>query len=143
MEGLIERYQKLGLRESLSRTYQYPIACKELSFILRGAYSKLPKNLQALIFQDTLTAFRLLPDMQTQTAISAANLLHQSVEAALPKQKRVMAVTEFKHAVVSHKRRSKARQEEEDSAQLPQDVLVLIFSFLDLRSLASAAVVCR
>lgn len=57
----IERYQKLGLRESLHRIYRYPSACNELSFLLRGVYSKVPKNLQSLIFQDTLSAFRLLP----------------------------------------------------------------------------------
>jgi hypothetical protein len=50
--------------------------------------------------------------MQTCTAVSAAHLLHQSAEAALPKQKRNLAVTEFKHAMVAHKRRYKARQEE-------------------------------
>lgn len=61
MSNPLEKYQKLGLKEALSRIYRYPKACKELSFILRGAYNKLPKNVQALIFQDTLTAFRLLP----------------------------------------------------------------------------------
>ncbi|XP_059667138.1 F-box protein At5g52880 [Cornus florida] len=139
----LERYQELGFGESLQQTFRYPIACKELSFILRQIYSKLPKNLQSLIFQDTLTAFRLLPQMQTQTAISAANLLLQSAEAALPKQKRALAVTEFKHAKVAQKRRCKAQQKEEGLIQLPRDVLVDIFSFLDLRSLVSAASVCR
>lgn len=57
----LERYEKLGIGESLPRVYQYPIACQELSSILRGAYSQLPKNLQSLVFQHTLTAFRLLP----------------------------------------------------------------------------------
>ena len=61
MSTPLERYQKLGLRDSLPRIYQYPFVCKELSFILRGAYNKLPKNLQSLVFQDTLAAFRLLP----------------------------------------------------------------------------------
>lgn len=136
----LERYEKLGMAESLPRVYQYPIACKELSFILRGAYSQLPKNLQSLIFQHTLTAFRLLPQMQTQKAISSANLLIQSAEAVLPKQKRVLAATEFRHAKIAHKRRCKDRQE--GSTQLPQDVLVHTFSFLDLRSLLSAASVC-
>ena len=51
--------------------------------------------------------------MQTQTAVSAANLLLQSAEAAFPKQKRGLAVTEFKHAKVAHKRRCKSGQEEE------------------------------
>ncbi|KAF8412177.1 hypothetical protein HHK36_000136 [Tetracentron sinense] len=142
MAAALERYQKLGLRESLSRIYDYPSACNELSFILRGAYSKVHKNLQAIMFQDTLAAFRLLPGVQIRSAISAANLLLQSAEVALPKQKRVLAVTEFKHAVVAHKRRCKARQEEEGSAQLPEDVLVHLFSFLDMRSLVSVGLVC-
>lgn len=142
MSTPLERYQKLGLRDSLPRIYQYPFVCKELSFILRGAYNKLPKNLQSLVFQDTLAAFRLLPQMQTQSAVSAANLLLQSAEAVLPKQKRTQAVTEFKHAKVACKRRSKARQEEEGLAHLPQDVLVHIFSFLDMQSLLSVGLAC-
>ncbi|GMP24639.1 hypothetical protein CsSME_00001836 [Camellia sinensis var. sinensis] len=141
MTAALERYEKLGIGESLRRIYQYPIACREISIILIGAYSKLPKNLQSLVFQHTLTAFRLLPLMQTQNAVSAANLLIQSAEAVLPKQKKVLAVTEFKHAKVAHKRRCKDRQEE-GSIQLPQDVVVHIFSFLDLQSLLSAASVC-
>ncbi|KAM7504819.1 hypothetical protein LguiB_003723 [Lonicera macranthoides] len=143
MAGPRDRYEKLGLTESLSRIYRYPLACKELAFILRLAYSKLPKNLQSLIFQDTLTAFRLLPEMQTQTAVSAVNFLLQGAEAALPKQKRSLAVKEFKHAMVAHKRRCKSQKEEEGIAQLPQDVLAHIFSFLDLQSLVSAAIVCQ
>ncbi|CAL5323257.1 unnamed protein product [Camellia sinensis] len=142
MTAALERYEKLGIEESLPRIYQYPIACREISIILIGAYSKLPKNLQSLVFQHTLTAFRLLPLMQTQNAVSAANLLIQSAEAVLPKQKKVLAVTEFKHAKVAHKRRCKDRQEE-GSIQLPQDVVVHIFSFLDLQSLLLAASVCR
>lgn len=51
--------------------------------------------------------------MQTQNAVSAANLLLQSAEAVLPRQRRTQAVTEFKHAKVAHKRRSKTRQEVE------------------------------
>ncbi|PRQ60216.1 hypothetical protein RchiOBHm_Chr1g0378761 [Rosa chinensis] len=90
----------------------YPLVCKELSLILRGAYRKVPKNLQSLIFQDTLTAFRLLPEMKTRSAVSAAHLLLQSVEATLPKQKKNLAVTEYKNAMIAHKRRAKARQEE-------------------------------
>ncbi|PON96941.1 F-box domain containing protein [Trema orientale] len=137
-----QRYQKLGLRDSLQRIHRYPLACKELSLIIRGAYTKLPKNLQALILQDTLNAFRLLPGMQTRNAVSAAHLLLQSAEAALPKQKRNLAVTEFKQAMVAHKRRCKARQEEKGSAHLPQDILVHVFSFLDMLSLVSVAQVC-
>ncbi|XP_007038875.2 PREDICTED: F-box protein At5g52880 isoform X1 [Theobroma cacao] len=143
MSNSTERYQKLGLRESLTRIYQYPIACKELSSILRGAYGKLPKNLQALIFQDTLTAFRLLPEMQTRSANAAAQLLLQSAESALPKQKKSLVVTEFKQAKVAYIRRGRAHREETVSAQLPQDVLVHIFSLLDLQSLISVTLVCR
>ncbi|KAJ1384970.1 F-box-like domain superfamily [Sesbania bispinosa] len=142
MSTPLERYQKLGLRESLSKNYRYQIACKELSFILREAYHQFPKNLQSIIFQDTLTAFRLIPEIQTQSAVSAVHFLLQSVEAALPKQKRNMAVTEFKHAMVAHKRRCKAHQVEKGSFQLPQDILVHIFSFLDMQSLVSVALVC-
>ncbi|KAF3432909.1 hypothetical protein FNV43_RR24011 [Rhamnella rubrinervis] len=142
MSNPLERYQKLCLRESFPRIHRYPLACKELSFILRSAYAKFPKNLQALIFQDTLTAFRLLPGMQTSNAVSAAHLLLRGAEAALPKQKRNLAVTEFKQAMVAHKRRRKARQEEKGSSQLPQDVLMHVFGFLDVQSLASVGQVC-
>ncbi|KAK7343714.1 hypothetical protein VNO77_12691 [Canavalia gladiata] len=142
MSSPLERYQKLGLKESLPKNYRYPIACKELSFILREAYHQFPKNLQAIIFQDTLSAFRLLPQIQTQSAVSAVHFLFQSVEAALPKQKRNVAVTEFKHAMVAHKRHCKAHQVEKGSLQLPQDILVHIFSFLDMLSLVSAGLVC-
>lgn len=139
----MDRYHKLGLQQSFSRIYQYPLACKELALILKLSYSKFPKNLQSLVFQDVLAAFRLLPRMQTQTAIHAANTLLQAVESALPKQKKAQAVTEFKHAMVAHKRHSKARNNEEDSVELPQDVLVHVFSFLDLQSLLSSSQVCR
>jgi len=62
MSSPSERYQKLGLRESLQKCYRYPIACKELSFILREAFHQIPKSLQSIIFEDTLFAFRLLPE---------------------------------------------------------------------------------
>ncbi|KAL1342441.1 F-box protein At5g52880 isoform X1 [Arachis hypogaea] len=143
MRSQIERYEKLGLRESLPKIYRYPIACREIGFILREAYIQFPKNLQSIIFHDTLAAFRLLPQIQTQSAVSAVHFLLQSVEAALPKQKRNMAVKEFKLAMVAHKRRSKPQhQEEKDSFQLPHDVLVHIFSFLDMQSLVSVGLVC-
>lgn len=142
MSNTLERYEKLGLRESLPKTYRYPIACRELSFILREAFHQFPKNLQSIIFQDTLSAFCLLPEIQTQSAVSAAHFLLQSVEAALPKQKKNVAVTKFKHAMVAHKRRCKAHQVEKGSLQLPQDVLVHIFSFLDMKSLISVELVC-
>ncbi|XP_058100192.1 F-box protein At5g52880 isoform X2 [Magnolia sinica] len=138
----LERYEKLGLRESMCRVYDYTSACKELSFILRGAYSKVPKNLQSIMFQDTLTAFRLLPNVHTSRGVSAANLLLQAAEVALPKQKRGLAVTEFKHAVVAQKRHLKTQQAEGGSEQLPQDVLAHIFSFLDMRTLVAVGLVC-
>lgn len=137
----IERYQELGIEESLELPYRYPIVCKDLSFILRGIYKKLSKDLQLLIFQHSLSAFRLLPLMQTQAALSAANLLIQSAEVVLPKQKKVVAVKEFKQAKICLKKHSKARKER-DSPPLPQDVLMHIFGFLDLRSLLSASSVC-
>lgn len=49
--------------------------------------------------------------MQTRSAVSAAHHLAQSAEASLPKQKKSVAVTEFKQAMVAHKRRSKACRE--------------------------------
>lgn len=50
--------------------------------------------------------------MQTSSAASAARLLARAVEAALPKQKRNSVIVEFKKAMVVHKRRTKAHQEE-------------------------------
>lgn len=143
MSDPLQRYQNLALTDSLAKSYTYPLACKELSFLIRGAFNKLPKNLQSLIYQHIITAFHLLPEMQTSSAASAAHLLAQGVEAALPKQKRNSAIVEFKKAMVAHKRRSKAHQEEKGSAQLPQDVLLHIFRFLDVQSLVSAGLVCR
>ncbi|CAJ1976995.1 unnamed protein product [Sphenostylis stenocarpa] len=143
MSSPLERYQKLGLREALQKNYRYPIACKELSFILREAFHQSPKNLQSIIFQDTLFAFRLFPEIETRSAASAVHYLLQSVEASLPNRKKNVAVTEFKHAMVSHKRRSKATLVEKDSLQLPQDILVHVFSFLDMKSLVSVGLVCR
>ncbi|XP_075502505.1 F-box protein At5g52880 [Primulina tabacum] len=139
----IQRYQNLRLKESLCRPYRYSLACKELSLFLRSAYSICPKNLQSQIFQDTLFAFSLLPEIQVQSAISAANSLLQSAEFALPKQKRGLAVKEYKHAVVACKRKSKSLKEEEVLTVLPRDVLFHVFGFLDLQSLVSAAAVCR
>ncbi|MCL7045731.1 hypothetical protein MKW94_005899, partial [Papaver nudicaule] len=112
MSDALERYQKLRLRESLSRVYDYPSVCNELSFILRGVYAKVPKNLQSIIFEDTLSAIRLLPQVHTCRGKLAANLLIQAAEAALPKQKRILAVGEFKHAIVEHNRRCKGQKNE-------------------------------
>lgn len=50
--------------------------------------------------------------MQTRSAVSAAHLLFQSVDATLPKQKKNLAVAEYKNSMVAHKRRTKACQEE-------------------------------
>lgn len=47
--------------------------------------------------------------MQTQAAISAAHGLLQSMEAALPKQKKALAASEFKQAMVTHRRRRKVQ----------------------------------
>jgi hypothetical protein len=60
--------------------------------------------------------------MQIGTAVSAAHILHQSAEAVLPKQKRNLAIKEFKHAMVAHKRRHKARQEEKGNFLLQKTV---------------------
>ncbi|KAG1346503.1 F-box protein [Cocos nucifera] len=136
-----ERYEELELAEALSRSYDYPTACRELGLILRLAYAKLSKSLQSLVFRDTLSAFRLLPQVQTGNGISSANILLQAAEVVLPKQKKALAVSEFKHAVVAHKRRSRAH-EDGGSMQLPHDVLVHVFSFLDMRSLVTASSVC-
>ncbi|XP_034908530.1 F-box protein At5g52880 isoform X2 [Populus alba] len=143
MSDQVERYQILGYKEALTRTHHYPVACKELSLILREAYNKLPKNLQSLVFQDTLSSFKLLPQMWTDNAVSAAHLLVQSAEATLPKQKKNVATKEFKQAMVASKRRGKACRMQECHTELTQDVLVDIFSLLDTRSLVSASLVSR
>ncbi|XP_057422587.1 F-box protein At5g52880 [Lotus japonicus] len=145
----LQRYYKLRIEESLRQPYRYIIVCKELTCILKEAYPHSPKNLQSLIFQDTLTAFRLLPEIQTQNAVSAVHLLLQSAQATLPKQKRNMAISEYKNAIVSYKRRSQAHHHiedghvEEGSFELPRDILENIFSSLDMQSLVSAGLVCR
>eukprot|EP01018_Ginkgo_biloba_P000605 Gb_20612 [translate_table: standard] len=140
---MLQRYEELELRVALSRKCDYREACKELAVILRGAYNKVPKNLQALMFQDTLAAFRLLHETYSSKDIAAANLLLQAAEASMPKQKKALAVTEYKHAAVALRRRSKIRQEEAGSTQLTSDALIHIFGFLDVRSLVVAGLVCR
>ncbi|CAM8993420.1 unnamed protein product [Rhodiola kirilowii] len=142
MSNPLKRYRELGIEESLTIPCRYPLACKDLSFILRHAYKKFPKNLQSQIFLDVLLAFRLLPDMERKDTEAAANLLFQTVEAGLPKQKKVQAVTHFKNAKIALKRRSKTRHRDTGSAELPEDVLLHVFGFLDLRSLLHAAQVC-
>ncbi|CAH9140903.1 unnamed protein product [Cuscuta epithymum] len=143
-QSKLERYEELGLREALNRPHRYPLACNELSSILRDAYSQLSKNLQSHIFHDTLLAFQLLPEMQTQASITAANALLHSVDAVLPKQKRILAAREFKHAMIAHKRRGKAICDEGGLIQkFHGDVLAHIFQFLDVQTLLLAALVCR
>uniref|UniRef100_A0A7N0V8V3 F-box domain-containing protein n=1 Tax=Kalanchoe fedtschenkoi TaxID=63787 RepID=A0A7N0V8V3_KALFE len=138
----VDRLLVKGIEESLAIPCRYSLACKDLSFILRHAYNKLPKTLQSQIFQHLILAFRLLPGMERKDAEAAANLLSQSAEAALPKQKKVQAVKHFKTAKVALKKRIKARHKDTGSANLPEDVLVHVFSFLDLRSLLHVAQVC-
>ncbi|KAF8727335.1 hypothetical protein HU200_018937 [Digitaria exilis] len=131
----------MGVAAALSRPWDYPTACGELAALLRLGYADLPKAAQALVVSDVMLAFRLLPDVQTGYAINAANALLQAVEVALPKQKKAQAVSEFKHSVIAHKRRARVQQDS-GSAHIPQDVLVHIFSFLDMRSLVAAGLVC-
>lgn len=52
--------------------------------------------------------------IQTQNAVSAVHLLLQSAQATLPKQKRNMAISEYKNAIVSYKRRSQAHHHVEE-----------------------------
>ncbi|XP_020581893.1 F-box protein At5g52880 isoform X2 [Phalaenopsis equestris] len=137
-----EKYAQLGLADALSRPYDYSSSCQELALILRRAYSKLPKNVQSLIFRDTLSAFRLLPNVEPSIGIPAANLLVQAAEAALPKQKKTLASSEFKHVMVAQRRRLKVL-EHEGSIHLPQDILLHVFRSLDVRSLVNASSVCR
>ncbi|TVU20512.1 hypothetical protein EJB05_36724 [Eragrostis curvula] len=139
--GATERYREMGIAAALARPWDYPTACGELAALLRLGYAKLPKAAQALVAADVLLAFRLLPDVQTGYAVTAANSLLQAVEVALPRQKKAQAVSEFKHSVVAHKRRARVQQET-GSPHIPQDVLVHIFTFLDMHSLVAAGLVC-
>ncbi|KAF6157190.1 hypothetical protein GIB67_041651 [Kingdonia uniflora] len=54
--------------------------------------------------------------VQTTRGMSAANLLLQAAEASLPRQKRVSAITKFKHAVVAHKKHYNTKNDEEDKS---------------------------
>ncbi|RCV16852.1 hypothetical protein SETIT_3G171700v2 [Setaria italica] len=139
--GAAERYREMGIAAALSRPWDYPTACGELAALLRLGYVDLPKAAQALVASDVLLAFRLLPDVQTGYALSAANALLQAVEVALPKQKKAQAVSEFKHSVIAHKRRARVQQNS-GLPHIPHDVLVHIFSFLDMHSLVAAGLVC-
>ncbi|GAB2227652.1 hypothetical protein Droror1_Dr00009479 [Drosera rotundifolia] len=142
-KGSLERYEKLKLRSALGFPHLYPFACREIACILTEVYSKLPKNLQAVILDDAVAAFRLLPQMQMKNAVSAANSLIRSAEAALPKQKRALAVKEFKQGKVANKRRIKVSNFNSGSFELPRDVLIQVFGLLDMKSLVSAGSVCR
>ena len=73
--------------------------------------------------------------MQTQSAISAANSLLQSAEFALPRQKRALAVTEHKHAVVASKRKSKTNKEE--------GAFSLYFDLFGINALLLFALYCK
>ncbi|KAG0518898.1 hypothetical protein BDA96_09G216700 [Sorghum bicolor] len=139
--GAAERYREMRIGAALSRPWDYPTACGELAALLRLGYADLPKAAQALVASDVLLAFRLLPDVQTGYAVSTANVLLQAVEVALPKQKKAQAVSEFKHSIIAHKRRSRVQQNS-GSPDIPQDILVHIFSFLDMHSLVAAGLVC-
>ncbi|XP_035815283.1 F-box protein At5g52880 isoform X5 [Zea mays] len=139
--GAAERYREMGIGAALSRPWDYPTACGELAALLRLGYADLPKAAQALVASDVLLAFRLLPDVQTGYAVSTANVLLQAVEVALPKQKKAQAVSEFKHSIIAHKRRARVQQIS-GSPHIPQDILVHIFSFLDMHSLVAAGLVC-
>ncbi|KAG2299173.1 hypothetical protein Bca52824_035645 [Brassica carinata] len=110
--------------DGLSDHRLYPFACNELSSMIDLGYSRLPKDVKAFIFRDCVSAFRLLPDMNTSAAVSAANLLLKSAKVAL-------------------KRRTKSHDEHIDTPSLPQDILVHIFSLLDVSSLLSSSQVSR
>lgn len=56
--------------------------------------------------------------MQTQKATEVANMLLRSAESVLPKQKKVLSVTEYRHAMVACKRRGKVQQDEEGKSLL-------------------------
>ncbi|KAJ0267234.1 F-box protein [Hirschfeldia incana] len=137
------RYQNLMVGDGLSDHRLYPFACNELSSMIDLGYSRLPKEVKVFIFRDCLSAFRLLPDMNTSAAISAANLLLKSVESAFPKQKKNVALVQFKQAKVALKRRTKSHDEDIITPSLPQDILVHIFGLLDVSSLISSSQVSR
>ncbi|KAL6508382.1 hypothetical protein OROHE_021924 [Orobanche hederae] len=72
-----------------------------------------PKTFNRSFFRKPFSPSAFYHRIQTQSAISAANSLLQSAELVLPKQKRALAVTEHKHAVVVSKRKSKTNQKEQ------------------------------
>ncbi|KAF8114807.1 hypothetical protein N665_0033s0001 [Sinapis alba] len=137
------RYQNLMVGDGLSDHRLYPFACNELSSMIDLGYSQFPKDLKAFIFRDSLSAFRLLPDLNRSAAVSAANLLLKSVESAFPKQKKNLAIVQFKQAKVALKRRTKSYVDHLETPSLPQDILVQIFSLLDVSSLLSSSHISR
>ncbi|XP_024518644.1 F-box protein At5g52880-like [Selaginella moellendorffii] len=139
------RYSSLRLGEALNRRCDYARACKELAVLLKQAYGIAPKSLQAALFQDLLAAFRILQDHPWCSAgdFSAASALLQASDSVLPKHKKGLAAGEFRKAAISLQRSSKNQSELDESCQLPVDVLVHVFSFLDPISLATAGCVCR
>ena len=86
--GAAERYREMGISAALSRPWDYPTACGEIAALLRIGYGDLPKAAQALVAGDVLLAFRLLPDVQTGYALSAANGLLQAVDGSLQSKRR-------------------------------------------------------
>ncbi|KAJ7564581.1 hypothetical protein O6H91_02G024100 [Diphasiastrum complanatum] len=136
-------YESLRLREALQRRVDYAKACKELAGLIKSVYASAPKGLQSIMFQDVLEAFRMLPEMDTSQQLSSSNLLLQSLEGVLPKQKRSLATSEYKQAAVAQRRYHKQQLEQNDSVHFPLDILISIFQFLDVHSLAMASLVSR
>ncbi|CAM6122349.1 unnamed protein product [Calypogeia fissa] len=138
-------YAQLHINAALSRRCDYSQACKELSGILRKVYVRAPKAVQFTIYNDVLSAFRLLPEMDTFQQLSAAEVLLQAVEATLPKKRRIAAASEYKQAAVAQNRKAKHQEFERpaDYVHLTTDLLLKIFGFLDPRSLAISSGVCR
>ena len=48
--------------DGLSDHHRYTYACNELISMIDLGYSRLPNDVKAFIFQDCLSAFRLLPE---------------------------------------------------------------------------------
>lgn len=138
-----QRYQELGLAAALSRHLDYAQACKELVAILKGGYKHAPKRLQAQILNDVLAAIHFVPELETGQQLSAVDELVQGAEYVLPRQKKALVLSEYKHAAIVQHRRCKSRIIEEGYYEFSKDILINIFGYLDARSLATAAVVCR
>ncbi|KAL2629400.1 hypothetical protein R1flu_014086 [Riccia fluitans] len=140
---MLSRYRELHLDAALYRRYDYPEACRELHSLLRQVYLKVPKTVQLLMYNDILTAFRLLAGLDTSDQLLAASLLVQAAETVLPRQRRSAAVVEYKQAAVAFHRRAKRHDSEPVEFPLSADLLVHIFGFLDARSLVMASAVSR